>query len=153
MNESVIFSRLMDEYGNLEQEKRSRPVAVNDITVPESENQKKVDINLMTVEERETGAVNWSVYSKYLRFAGGLFWAPVLLTLLTLAQAAQGQFAARSFFASIYLLHAKVGNNLFLGFWTQESIKGFTQGEYMVVYAALGVASAMFSFLLSVAFS
>ena len=31
-----------------------------------------------------------------------------------------------------------VGNNLFLGFWTSQSIHGFRQGDYMAVYAALG---------------
>ena len=42
-----------------------------------------------------------------------------------------------------------VGNNLFLGFWTARSVPGFAQADYMSVYAALGVASALFSFMLS----
>ena len=42
-----------------------------------------------------------------------------------------------------------VGNNLFLGFWTNLSIKGFREGDYMAVYAALGVAQAIFSFFTS----
>lgn len=46
-----------------------------------------------------------------------------------------------------------VGNNLFLGFWTANSLKGFRQGDYMAVYAALGVAQAIFSFLTSFAFA
>jgi ATP-binding cassette subfamily C (CFTR/MRP) protein 1 len=45
-----------------------------------------------------------------------------------------------------------VGNNLFLGFWTAESIKGWTQGDYMGMYAGLGVAQAVFSFAVSFAF-
>lgn len=42
-----------------------------------------------------------------------------------------------------------VGNTLFLGFWTSETIPGFTQSDYMGTYAALGVASGIFSFILS----
>lgn len=61
-----------------------------------------------------------------------------------------------------------VAVNLFLGYWTAESIPGFTNGKYMAVYASLGVypcflclvcdgwlgvANGVFSFLLSVVFS
>jgi hypothetical protein len=46
-----------------------------------------------------------------------------------------------------------VGNNLFLGFWTSSSIHGFRQGDYMAVYAGLGLAQAFFSFLTSFAFA
>lgn len=42
-----------------------------------------------------------------------------------------------------------VANNLFLGFWTAQSVRGFTQGDYMGTYAALGIASGIFSFALS----
>jgi len=44
-----------------------------------------------------------------------------------------------------------VANNLFLGYWTAESIKGFNQADYMGTYAALGIASALFSFGVSYA--
>jgi ATP-binding cassette subfamily C (CFTR/MRP) protein 1 len=44
----------------------------------------------MQLEERNVGAVSWDVYKKYLCFAGGLVWAPVILALLTLTQANQG---------------------------------------------------------------
>ena len=45
-----------------------------------------------------------------------------------------------------------MGNNLFLGFWTNLSIKGFREGDYMAVYAALGIAQAIFSFIASFIF-
>lgn len=45
-------------------------------------------------------------------------------------------------------LHA-VANNLFLGYWTAESIKGFAQSDYMGTYAALGIGYALFCFGLS----
>lgn len=40
--------------------------------------------------------------------------------------------------------HVAVGNNLFLGFWTAESIDGFTQGQYMAVYGGLGTTGNYF---------
>ncbi|KAJ6465868.1 multidrug resistance-associated ABC transporter [Mycena sanguinolenta] len=139
MKDGVIFSKLMEEYGNLDEEhasegkgaKKAVAVAVDQ----EDADPKKEQAALMQEEERNVGAVTLETYSKYLKFAGGLVWAPIILLLLTLAQAAQ------------------VGNNLFLGFWTGNTIHGLRQGEYMAIYAALGVAQAFFSFLTSFAFA
>ncbi|KAJ7175337.1 multidrug resistance-associated ABC transporter [Mycena filopes] len=136
--EGVVFSRLMEDYGNLEEEKQA--VVADDKAAIIVDNKEKVDAKkgqaaLMQTEERMTGAVTFETYGKYFKFAGGLAWAPIILLLLTLTQAAQ------------------VGNNLFLGFWTSNSIEGFHQGDYMAVYAGLGVASAFFSFLTSFGFA
>jgi hypothetical protein len=35
-------------------------------------------MDLMQDEERNT----WTIYTKYMRFAGGLFWAPLILLCL-----------------------------------------------------------------------
>ncbi|KAF8074105.1 hypothetical protein FPV67DRAFT_1666820 [Lyophyllum atratum] len=48
---------------------------------------------------------------------------------------------------------AQVSNNLFSRCWTSGSIHGFRQGDHMAVYTGLGVAQAIFSFVLSFAFS
>jgi hypothetical protein len=83
----------MYEYGNLEQEtqgegsKKSKGEAAEK---PDEFNDQTTGAALMQVEERNTGAVTWGIYSKYLRFAGGRVWAPVIVFLLTLTQAAQG---------------------------------------------------------------
>ena len=45
---------------------------------------------LMQLEERNVGAVSWDIYKKYLRYAGGLVWAPVIFILLVLVQGSQG---------------------------------------------------------------
>ena len=45
----------------------------------------------MQAEERLTGSVLWSVYAEYLRYAGGLVWAPIIFLLLTLTQGASGK--------------------------------------------------------------
>jgi hypothetical protein len=50
-----------------------------------------------------------------------------------------------------HLVGSLVGNNLFLGFWTSKSIRGFSAANYMAVYAALGFVQALFAFFLSYA--
>ncbi|KAK7052301.1 multidrug resistance-associated ABC transporter protein [Favolaschia claudopus] len=138
MKTGVVFSKLMEEYGNLGQEDEARKEksekaakALNE----EDQAEQKGQAALMQTEERVTGAVSFETYSKYLKSAGGIIWGPIILLLLTLSQGAQ------------------VGNNLFLGFWTSRSIHGFRQGDYMAVYSGLGIAQAFFSFLTSFAFA
>jgi ATP-binding cassette subfamily C (CFTR/MRP) protein 1 len=92
MDHSAVFSRLMDEYGNMEQGKKmDRSTSKRDTAVgSDGLNDKMVGDDLMQIEERNTGAVTWDIYSKYLQFAGGIFWAPTIFLLLVLSQAAQG---------------------------------------------------------------
>ena len=49
----------------------------------------------MQKEERNVGQVEGVVYAKYLRAAGGVAWAPMLLLLLAFGQAAQDACAFR----------------------------------------------------------
>ncbi|PBK66109.1 multidrug resistance-associated ABC transporter [Armillaria solidipes] len=138
MDNSVIFSRIMEEYGTSEiEEDTPEPEKVDVIhtKAKKADTLKDKKVVLMQTEERFTGSVSWTTYRKYLRFAGGTIWAPILLSLLALNQISQ------------------VGNNLFLGFWTGETIHGFTQGQYMAVYAGLGVATAVFTFLATAGFA
>jgi hypothetical protein len=44
----------------------------------------------MQEEERNVGAVTWSVYKKYLENAGGLIWAPVIAALLITVEGNNG---------------------------------------------------------------
>lgn len=140
MADGDVFSHLMDEYGNQNAEHAE---AAEGETVKKDIYQKSIvkaksdasQAALMQEEERQTGAVTLTTYTKYLRYAGGLIWAPFILAMLVLMQG------------------ASVSNNLFLGFWTAQSIHGFTQGSYMGVYAALGIAQAIFTFGMSVSLS
>ena len=95
IHDSVVFARLMDEYGNLKQTKESAGSKRGESGEAGAE-KNPVDLKdrgaLMSVEERATGAVGWDVYTRYLKYAGGLFWAPTILLLLTLAQGAQGEY-------------------------------------------------------------
>ena len=84
----------MDEYGNAETRRDNRKdriagLAKNGIEPLQYKPNSAEDV-LMQLEERNVGAVSWEVYKKYLRFAGGLVWAPVILALLILSQANQG---------------------------------------------------------------
>ena len=98
MSNSVVFAHLMEEHGNLESELDQddqfsgarRKHMDNKDTKFEEAGPKKADAGLMQIEERNTGAITWSTYHKYLRFAGSVAWAPFLLLLLTLTQVAQG---------------------------------------------------------------
>jgi len=57
-------------------------------------------MDLMQDEERNT----WTIHTKYMRFAGGLFWASLILLLLTLLQGAQGDFSFLWYLALVYLI-------------------------------------------------
>lgn len=136
MKDSILFSRLMEEYGSLEKEEsKEKDPAEEKEKTGKGDPQKKSQDALMQKEERVTGSVSGATYAKYFRFAGGLIIAPWLIFLILAAQGAQ------------------VANNLFLGFWTSQSIHGFKQGDYMGTYAALGAAMALFTFMLSFSIS
>lgn len=105
MTKSIVFSRIMDEYGNLEAEERDEPeskkksVMKGHGTSDSNEiGAKKEAAALMQKEERNTGSVTWDVYRKYLGFAGGVIWVPFLFLLLTLTQGAQGNLFSLSTF-------------------------------------------------------
>ena len=102
MASGVIFSHLLEEYGNFEVEadannylSRKREVKKDSKVEDSTEKggpKKNSNMALMQTEERNTGAVKWTVYQKYLGFAGGITWAPIIVLLLTLTQGAQGAF-------------------------------------------------------------
>ena len=145
MENGQMFARLIEEYGSLEKQEEEQEQATIDDTQKTLVAAKRKDYKtvatepaqnlktkgLMQDEERAIGAVSWQVYAKYFRFSGGIIIFPLVLLWVVLSQGAQ------------------VSNSLFLGFWTSSSIHEFTQGDYMGTYAALGVASGIFSFALS----
>ncbi|KAF9262693.1 multidrug resistance-associated ABC transporter [Marasmius fiardii PR-910] len=133
LDHGPIFSRLINEYGRHDE---ADPKAgygrksAQDATLKGPE-EKKLAEALMQEEERMTGAVTWNTYAQYLRHAGSILWAPVILFLMVLTQSSE------------------VGNNLTLGFWTSMSIKGFDNGEYMGLYAGFGAGQAVFTYVVS----
>jgi ATP-binding cassette, subfamily C (CFTR/MRP), member 1 len=114
MANSLVFSRIVEEYGNAEDDsdddeeeggetaRKNARRALRDTMLKvepvseegqatKAEEKVKPATALMQQEERELGTVNWKVYSTYMKAAGGLYWGPFLLLLLTLNQAASGE--------------------------------------------------------------
>lgn len=156
---SVVFARLIEEYGNdqdkEEDEIQNEKKPTNDSEKAEGPGNQKKAADLMQVEERNIGAVTWSVYKSYLTFAGGIIWGPTVILLMVLMQGSQGEHELKNLGERdlINPICFSVANNLILGFWTSKSVPGFTQGDYMGLYAGFGAASAVFMFLLSYAFT
>ena len=87
---------------------------------------------LMQQEERAVKSVSWSVYAAYIRASGSLQFGPMVIILLIVSQG------------------ANVVTSLWLSWWTSNKF-GYSEGQYIAVYAALGIFQAilMFSFSLS----
>lgn len=97
MDDSVLFSRVMEEYGTQEKEKEEK---VEDIKVAEKVTDTAIDKgankSLMQEEERLTGSVGANVYARYLRSAGGLYHLPLILALLAGYQGSSGKQSSLS---------------------------------------------------------
>ncbi|KAF9372450.1 hypothetical protein CPB97_001258, partial [Podila verticillata] len=83
---------------------------------------------LMSQEERATGSVDGKIYKDYVDAAGGTLLIPLLLFLLIMTQV------------------AKVGNDLWLSWWTANKFHE-SQKFYMVLYAVWGIAQGIFQFI------
>ena len=95
MSDGLAFSRLMEDYGNAQSrrkdtEKDRSPGLAKKENDPRQYESDSAEGVLMQLEERNVGAVSWDIYKKYLRFAGGLVWAPVIFIFLVLFQGSQG---------------------------------------------------------------
>lgn len=122
-----IFKTLVADFGSLSKSRDSQAIESRDEQAPApgtgmpsgsaAPTKAKSAVRLMLEEERETGEVKWAVYTKYLRAMGSWWWAMVIAAALLLEQG------------------ATVGNSLLLGFWSDRSITGFAQGQYMAAYA------------------
>ncbi|EJU01830.1 hypothetical protein DACRYDRAFT_52395 [Dacryopinax primogenitus] len=122
------FAELIEEFGNQQKQKAGDEKKTKASEQGEGKTSSKGP-KLMQEEERRTGQVTTKVYTEWLQAAGSVLWAPGLLAIIAFGQA------------------ASVGNNLFLGFWTSDSISDFSQSGYMGMYAGLGGAQAFFAFL------
>lgn len=91
MKQGVLLPRLIEEHGGLDQQQFNQsPTLKGDDVNNVVETKAEFGKTLMVDEERERGAVSWSIYRDYLKYAGGAYWAPIILLLLTLMQVAQG---------------------------------------------------------------
>ena len=94
------FSQLIEEYGALEKkeaegdeediESKNGKAKANEGDDVAKQPDAKAKMQLMQEEERNRGSVPFSIYARYLKHAGGVIWAPVIILLLTLMQGASG---------------------------------------------------------------
>lgn len=96
--------------------------------------QSKRGAGLMQQEERAVKSVSWGLYVAYVRASGTIFNGPLVLSLLI---ASQG---------------ANIATSLWLSFWTSNKF-GYSTGQYIGVYAGLGVVQASLMFCFSVSLS
>ena len=97
MTGGKAFAQLIEEYGAQEEKENTEEAEGkadkkdgNDTVDGKGKGNNKERIQLMSEEERNRGAVSFSVYAKYLQHAGGIVWAPVILLFLALMQGASG---------------------------------------------------------------
>lgn len=93
MTDSAVFSRLIEEHGNAHTKNQSTPTGKPITPVGGwKAATDAVDDVLMQEEERNTGAVSWDIYKKYLENAGGIIWAPVIGILLLINEGNNREF-------------------------------------------------------------
>jgi ABC-type multidrug transport system fused ATPase/permease subunit len=131
-----IFQTLLEDYGNTNPTEKPLDTAMTpNVFVPTATNAEIVGARntakLLLGEDRATGKVPGLTYLT-------LFKAMGLSGLLTVAviSSALGQCS-------------QIGSNLFLGFWSGGTILGFRTEQYMGIYAGLGGAFAVLTFVAS----
>jgi ATP-binding cassette, subfamily C (CFTR/MRP), member 1 len=143
MQSGTLLPRLIDEYGSNEDSARRSKTSIgadgtNLLTQLQMESQKKLATALMQAEERNTGAVTWDVYGRYLKYAGSALWAVIIFGLLITNEGSQGNF---TLFGLFMLNPVSVVDSIFLGWWTSLKFSDLTQGQYMGIYAGIGLFS------------
>ncbi|KAL0575903.1 hypothetical protein V5O48_006076 [Marasmius crinis-equi] len=134
------FSMFIKEFGSKEEKKEEEEeeekavVKVDADGAPEKKKKAVVGAGMMQAEERNTGAINTTVYKTYLKAGKGQFIVPFLLLSLCLVQG------------------ATVMSSYWLVYW-QENKFGEPQGFYMAIYAGLGVSTAVAMFLMGSTFA
>ena len=132
-----LFRHLMATTAQEEEEEKMIPVKGegDEREAKKKEIQSKVKAKkaaaLMTEEERAVSSVSWSVYGAYLRASGTLLNAPLAIFFLILSQC------------------ANIATSLWLSFWTSNTF-GLSTGQYIGVYASLGVLQSVLMFVYSV---
>ncbi|KWU44771.1 ABC transporter [Rhodotorula sp. JG-1b] len=152
LNSNSAFSRFAHEYGVVnavaQTDEKAQQDEVDEVMDEETETEKSKteEINpemaagktygssrpLVQKEEQATGSIKLSTWYTFAKAANGLFTVPAVLLSLTLMSASQilSQFALT---------------------WWQNNNWGLGSNTYIGVYAALGISSALFTFLLGLA--
>ena len=135
INNNEAFQKMMASTAQEEKTKETEVVHEDEIE-DEKKDAKKMKTSkrkaaLMQQEERAVNGVSASVYIAYVRASGSLLFAPMVFLILVISQG------------------ANITTSLWLSWWTSKKF-GFTEGQYIGVYAALGVVQALLMFTFSV---
>jgi ABC-type multidrug transport system fused ATPase/permease subunit len=91
----------------------------------------KPALALMQAEERAVKSVPWSVYGAYVKASGTILNGPLIILLLIISQG------------------TNIATSLWISFWSSDKF-GLSMGQYIGIYASLGVAQALMMFIFSV---
>ena len=135
INNNEAFQKLMAS--TAQEEKFEKIEAINEDHAEDDKKDAKKRKNnkrgaaLMQQEERAVKSVSWNVYVAYARASGSVLVAPMVFMLLVISQG------------------ANITTSLWLSWWTSNKF-GFTEGQYIGAYVALGVVQALLMFLFAV---
>ena len=135
INNNEAFQKLMAS--TAQEEKAEKIEAINEDHAEDDKKDAKKRKNnkrgaaLMQQEERAVKSVSWNVYVAYARASGSVLVAPIIFMLLVISQG------------------ANITTSLWLSWWTSDKF-GFTEGQYIGAYVALGVVQALLMFLFAV---
>lgn len=138
MNHNEGFQKMMASTAQEEEVEKEADVNEDEVEDGKKDARKRKGAKrgaaLMQQEERAVKAVTWGVYLAYIRASGSLLFGPAVIFLLILSQG------------------ANIATSLWLSWWTSNNF-GFSQGQYIGTYAALGVIQALLVFSYSVSLS
>ncbi|KAH7104651.1 ATP-dependent bile acid permease [Auriculariales sp. MPI-PUGE-AT-0066] len=131
------FAQLVAQHGTSFSEIDEEAASAKVDTVLETADEKPTaaPTSLTAPEDRDVGSVPFSVYSWFFSLSGSALWLPFLLVLATAARAMQ------------------IASQYFLGFWSSYRFSGWTNIDYIKVYASLGVGVALTGSITSFAFA
>lgn len=137
MRDNEVFKRLMSSSRQEDMQEEEEEVVdevVDEINENEPSPKKAAPARpaaaLMQQEEKATESVGWSVWKAYIQASGSYFNAVMVFILLGLTNV------------------ANVWTSLWLSYWTSDKYPGLSTGQYIGIYAGLGVSVVllMFSF-------
>lgn len=138
MRDNEAFRRLMASTAQEEVVEDEENVNEDEVEEEKEHSKKKKPskpgMALMQQEERAVKSVSWSIYAAYIRASGSILNGPLVLFLLVISQC------------------ANIATSLWLSYWTSNKF-GFSTGQYIGVYTALGVVQALLMFAFSVTLS
>ncbi|KAJ5646478.1 ABC transporterintegral membrane type 1 [Penicillium lividum] len=138
MRDNELFQRLMATSGQEDSNEQSEKTEeasdkveeAREVAHKEAEPEKPVGA-LMQQEEKATSSVGWDVWKAYIRASGSSFNAFGIIFFLCLANV------------------ASIWSSLWLSYWTSDKYPQLSMGEYIGIYAALGVSVVLIMFVFS----